>query len=96
MLIESKDIVEKDPLRIESLGECEILDAKVIKEINTLNKFRINFVNSKSIIILFDFLDKGQGGAIQVKELLMLKLMVMSKVQANLNLVTLGTKCSNS
>ncbi len=65
-LIESKDIVEEDPLRIEALGECEFLDATVIKETNTLNKFRINFVNSKSVTILFDFLDKGQGGAIQI------------------------------
>lgn len=65
-LIESKDILEEDPLRIESIGECEILNATVIKEINKLNNFRINLVNGKSVTILFNFLDKGQGGAIQV------------------------------
>lgn len=64
--IEWGSIVEEDPLRVESLGNCDILDANVIKEINPINKFGVDLINRKEARILFTFLDKGQGGAIQV------------------------------
>ena len=64
--INKVDIADTEPLRIEAVGSCDILDANVIKEINPVNKFRIEIINKKEVRILFDFLDKGQGGAIQI------------------------------
>lgn len=64
--IEWGNTVESDPIRIESIGDCDILDANVIKEINTINKFRVDLISKRQVNILFNFLDKGQGGAIQV------------------------------
>ena len=66
-IINKSDIVDSDPLRIEAVGTCDILDASVIKETNKINQFSIEKVDNKSVRILFDFLDKkGQGGAVQV------------------------------
>jgi len=64
--INKEDITETEPLMIQAVGDCEILDAKVIKEVNSVNKFHIEISNNKSVKILFDFLDKGQGGALQI------------------------------
>lgn len=64
--IEWSHIVEADPVRIEAVGKCDIIDAYVIKENNTANKFRVEVVNSKSVKILFDYIDKGEGGVIQL------------------------------
>lgn len=66
-IINKSDIVDSDPLRIEAVGACDILDASVIKETNRINRFSVEKVDNKSVRILFDFLDKkGQGGAVQV------------------------------
>lgn len=64
--IDKVDRVDTEPLRIEAVGSCDILDATVIKEINPVNKFRVEVIDEKKVRILFDFLDKGQGGAIQI------------------------------
>lgn len=64
--IDKEDIVDTEPLRIEAVGSCDILDANVIKEINSVNKFRVEVIDKKKVRILFEFLDKGQGGAIQI------------------------------
>ncbi len=64
--INKEDIVGSEPLRIEAVGSCDIVDASIIKEIDSVNKFRVEIVNKKEVKILFDFLDKGQGGAIQI------------------------------
>jgi len=64
--INKSDIADTDPLRIEAVGTCEILDASVIKETDKVNQSSIEKVDNKLVRILFSFLDKGQGGAIQV------------------------------
>lgn len=64
--IDKVDIANAEPLRIEAVGSYDILDANVIKEINPVNKFHVEIINKKEVRILFDFLDKGQGGAIQI------------------------------
>ncbi len=64
--IEASNIVEADPLRIEGGGDCDILDAYIIQENNKANKFKVELANSKLVKILFDYLDKGEGGVIQL------------------------------
>jgi len=64
--IEASNIVEADPLRIEAGDDCDILDAYIIQENNKANKFQIELVNSKLVKILFDYLEKREGGVIQV------------------------------
>lgn len=64
--IEASNIVEADPLRIEAGGDCDILDAYIIQENNKANKFKVELANSKLVKILFDYLDKGEGGVIQL------------------------------
>jgi hypothetical protein len=65
--IENDDIVERDPLRIESLGDFEILDVKILKQSNELvNNFSLEQINNKQFKIKFKLLDKMQGVALQV------------------------------
>jgi hypothetical protein len=67
--IDKTDIAEKDPLRITVKENLKILDAKIIytSAKNDENVFCIsNIEDNNSIKILFDFLDKDQGGIIQI------------------------------
>jgi len=64
--LEQANVVEAEPLRIEAVGSCDILDAYVIQKNNEANKFSVELVSSKRVKILFDFLEKGEGGVIQL------------------------------
>jgi len=64
--INKVDIADTEPLRIETIGSCDIVDANVIKVVNPVNNFCVEIINKKEVRILFDFLDRGQGGAIQI------------------------------
>ena len=64
--IRRENTTRKDPLRVESIGDCDIVDASVIMATDSVSEFRIQRMDSKQIRILFAFLDKGQGGIIQL------------------------------
>lgn len=62
--LDADDIAPADPLRIE-IGNGRVLHAKVIAQSNESNQFRIE-TQEKEIEIHFDYLDKSEGGAIQI------------------------------
>lgn len=65
--IKRNDIPEGDPLRISIKNGIKILDAEVISSNNPANKFQISSIdNDSSVRIFFDYLDKNQGGVIQI------------------------------
>lgn len=65
--INYSDIPDADPIRIEAKGDCKILHAEIIWIKNSANKFKVSEIdNYKSVKILFDYLDKNEGGIIQI------------------------------
>lgn len=65
--IKKGDIPNGDPLRINARDGIKILDAEVIASNNSANKFDVSAIeNQSSIRISFDYLDKNQGGVIQI------------------------------
>ncbi len=65
--IDSRDVAEADPLRIVLKEPYSILDVSVIYEKNGANKFQIlSPEGERSVNIIFDYLDKGEGSVIQL------------------------------
>ena len=65
--IDSRDVAEADPLRIGLKEECGILDVSVIYTKSEANRFDVlPFEEGHSVKITFDYLDKGEGGVIQL------------------------------
>ena len=65
--IDSRDVAEADPLRIVLKEEYNILDVSVIHAKNEANRFDVlPFEEGHSIKIAFDYLDKDEGGVIQI------------------------------
>ena len=65
--IDNRDVAKADPLRIVLKEPYDILDVSVIYEKNEANRFCV--LSSKverSVNISFDFLDKHEGGVIQL------------------------------
>jgi len=65
--IDKMDIAEASPIRIVLKEGYDILDASVISEKNPSNIFRLTEIdNGRSVGIVFDYLDRGEGGIIQL------------------------------
>lgn len=66
--INRADVASSDKLRIESLGEVKLLDAQIIYEKNTVNKFSLNLdeIQNQRILINFDYFDFSEGIILQV------------------------------
>lgn len=65
--IDSRDVAEADPLRIALKEPHNILDVSVIYEKNKANKFHVLPLEGEpSVNIGFDYLDKDEGGVIQL------------------------------
>ncbi|HHT9124318.1 MAG TPA: hypothetical protein ACFYD6_00705 [Candidatus Brocadiia bacterium] len=67
--INSSDIVFADPLMIKVKNECKILDSSVShpKEGSNPNQFKIvPSEDGSHVLIQFDYLDKDEGGVIQL------------------------------
>lgn len=62
-----KDIAPANPLIIRVVEGCKILDAKILKQNNPVNRFSINISNDFcSALVKFDYIDKDEGAVIQV------------------------------
>lgn len=65
--IEYNDILEKDKLKIKfNSNDGEILEARIVKAVRSVNDFKIDNTKNDEIEILFDFIDKGDGILIEV------------------------------
>jgi hypothetical protein len=60
------DVAEADPLRISITNNSKILSAEVIYSGNPANKFRISEIKDNSVKLLFDYIDRNEGGIIQI------------------------------
>lgn len=60
------DVAEADPLRISITDDSKILSAEVIYSGNPANRFRISDIKENSVKLLFDYIDKNEGGIIQI------------------------------
>jgi hypothetical protein len=61
------DIAEGDPLRICAIEDSKILSAEVIYSRNSANRFCISNIEDDNLVRLsFDYLDKDEGGIIQI------------------------------
>lgn len=63
--IKNEDIPEAAPLTI-SLKDGKIIDASVLKGNETSNKVSISYINDTCAKITFDYLNRKEGGIIQV------------------------------
>jgi hypothetical protein len=65
--IDSRDVAQADPLRIVLKEGYEILDVSVISIKNEANRFDVvQLEEGSSVKISFDYLDKHEGGVIQL------------------------------
>jgi hypothetical protein len=65
--LENSDIVKANPIRICCAGDIQLLDAEVLSANNKSSQFLIELAHSENeALIKFDYLDKDQGGVIQV------------------------------
>lgn len=63
--INFSDIVDADPLRI-LIKNGKILSASVLKGYNTSNCVDVELIDKKTALINFDYLDRKEGGIVQV------------------------------
>ncbi|MEC1268956.1 hypothetical protein P9C27_10465 [Bacillus vallismortis] len=66
--IEGKNIVEKDPVRIEISEGQEIISATILEKSNDANDFNIKIDenNSNILEVKFDYLDSSDGAVIEI------------------------------
>jgi hypothetical protein len=65
--ISRENVAIQDPLRIEAMGDVEILEAKIIYEKQKANRFAINMDPSqKKLTIDFDYFDRDEGIILQI------------------------------
>ena len=67
-LLEGKQIVDADPLRLEFSKDAQVLRARVTKATRKANEFEVE-VNAKSpneVVCHFDYLDVGDGALIEL------------------------------
>lgn len=66
-MIEYKDIVEKDKLKINfNSNNGKILEGKVVKTVRDVNDFKVINIKDNELEIIFDFIDKEDGVLIEV------------------------------
>jgi hypothetical protein len=67
-MLEGKNIVTDDPLRLEFNKPAEILRARVLKSTRESNKFKVEINPSSSNVVVcsFDYLDPGDGVVIEL------------------------------
>ena len=63
--IERDEIAEGDPLTIKAIPGLKILDAKIVRSVNTANRCEV-YMNGSAVAINFDFLDFDEGAIVQV------------------------------
>jgi hypothetical protein len=65
--IDEQDRVASNPLRVGTNEGVQILDAKIAKSINQANRLSVDVdEEGNHAYLFFDYLDKAQGGIIQV------------------------------
>lgn len=65
--IRHEDVALVDPIRIETIGNVEILEAKIVYEKQEANKFILDIDSSKKkLIINFDYFDRNEGIILQI------------------------------
>ncbi|MDZ4339860.1 MAG: hypothetical protein U1B94_06535, partial [candidate division NC10 bacterium] len=65
--INSDDIAEGDPLRVEATGALRILDAKILQANSPASQFKVRLDRDRNALFLeFDFLDKNHGALLQL------------------------------
>lgn len=65
--IENTDIASADPLTIQAKEGSKILRADIIQKSSDANLMKLSDIqNGNSLSLTFDFLDKGQGGIIEI------------------------------
>ena len=67
-LLDGKQIVESDPLRLEFDKDAQVLRARIAKPTRDTNKFEVK-INAKSpneVACSFDYLDVGEGAVIEL------------------------------
>lgn len=65
-VIENTDIVTGKELTISVCNDSKILDAKIVSETEQTNKFILEQVDERTVKILFDYMEKKNGSAIQI------------------------------
>ena len=63
--IDKKDLIERDPFSI-TVNNGEILDLSVLEGEDTSNEIDINKIDNCSAKIYFDYLDRKEGGIVQI------------------------------
>jgi len=67
-MLDGKQIVDVDPLRLECSKDAQVLRARIAKATRETNKFEVK-INDKSpneVICRFDYLDVGDGAVIEL------------------------------
>jgi hypothetical protein len=67
-MLDGKEIVVDDPLRLEFSKEAQVLRARIAKATNKTNKFEVK-INDKSpneVVCNFDYLNVGDGAVIEL------------------------------
>ena len=64
--IRCDDIVSDRPLAIRNIGNATILDATIIVETDSSNKFSVINVDSETVMISFEYANKSDGIVVQV------------------------------
>ena len=64
--IRCDDIVSERPLAIRNIGNATILDATIIVETDSSNKFSVINVDSETVMISFEYANKSDGIVVQV------------------------------
>lgn len=65
--IRRTDIASADPLRVEAVGDIKLLNIELLETNNSASQFTATLAaNQCSVLIEFEFLDRGQGAVLQV------------------------------
>lgn len=65
LTIDKTDLADADPLRLEAQGKARILGAMLVSVNNHASRPLLTLPMENSVIISFDYLDRGQGFVIQ-------------------------------
>lgn len=66
LTIHGTDLTNEDPLRIEMVGNGQILDARLIAINNTASQFQMAEKTISQVRVSFDYVDEGHGFVMQV------------------------------
>jgi len=64
--IQDSDVPKAAPMLIQPVGNCSILDVRIVAQNNPASNFRISKNRNGSASFQFEYMDKNQGAVIQV------------------------------